>query len=113
MKFVNMTTYQNNFFHDFLLKIFLLSVLSFIHSEIIVLITCMALSRTETIYKINTKITQMSRSNIGVCDYGCRFTIYSLFMDIQNSFLDIQKSINGYPKIHFWISKNQLNIEYP
>ena len=36
---------------------------------------------------------------------GCRFTIYSLFMDIQNSFLDIQKSIYGYPKIHFWISK--------
>ena len=29
---------------------------------------------------------------------GCRFTIYSLFIDIQNSFLDIQK----------WISKNRL-----
>ena len=41
---------------------------------------------------------------------GCRFTIYSLFMDIQNvfldvhkSFLDIQKAINGYPKIHLII----------
>ena len=44
---------------------------------------------------------------------GCPFTIYSLFMDIQNSFLAIQKSIYGYPKIHFWISKNQLNIGYP
>ena len=58
---------------------------------------------------------------------GCRFTIYSLFMDIQNSFLDIhnsfvdihysfldiQKSIYGYPKIHFWISKNQImDIQY-
>ena len=30
---------------------------------------------------------------------GCRFTIYSLFMDIQNSFLDIQKSVE------YWISK--------
>ena len=33
--------------------------------------------------------------------------------DIHNSFLDIQKSIYGYPKIHFWISKNHLNIGYP
>ena len=34
------------------------------------------------------------------------------FLDIHNSFLDIQKSIYGYPKIHFWISKNQLIIGY-
>ena len=33
---------------------------------------------------------------------GCRFTIYSLFMDIQNSFLDMISII------HFWISKNQF-----
>ena len=26
-------------------------------------------------------------------------------LDIHNSFFDIQKSIYGYPKIHFWISK--------
>ena len=26
------------------------------------------------------------------------------FLDIHNSLLDIQKSIYGYPKIHFWIS---------
>ena len=36
-----------------------------------------------------------------------------IHFDIHNSFLDIQKSIYGYPKIHFWISKNQLNIGYP
>ena len=36
-----------------------------------------------------------------------------IFLVIHNSFLDIQKSIYGYPKIHFWISKNQLNIGYP
>ena len=60
-------------------------------------------------------------------DMGCHLTIYSLFIDIQNSFLDIkkcifgylnsfldiQKSIYGYPRIHFWISKNQLIIGYP
>ena len=35
--------------------------------------------------------------------YGVPFTTYSLFMDIQNSFLDIQKcnSFFGYPKIDF------------
>ena len=27
----------------------------------------------------------------------CRFTIYSLFIDVQKSFLDIHKSIFGYP----------------
>ena len=39
--------------------------------------------------------------------------ISKIHFDIHNSFLDIQKSIYGYPKIHFWISKNQLNIGYP
>ena len=34
----------------------------------------------------------------------CRFTFYSLFMDIQKSFLDIHNSIFGYPKIDFRIS---------
>ena len=35
------------------------------------------------------------------------------FLDIHNSFLDIQKSIYGYPKIHFWISKNRImDIQY-
>ena len=32
------------------------------------------------------------------------------FLDSHNSFLDIQKSIYGYPKIHFWISKNRIMI---
>ena len=51
---------------------------------------------------------------------GCRFTIYSLFMDIQNSFLDIQKcfwiSKNRFMdilKYIFGYPKNQLNIGYP
>ena len=42
--------------------------------------------------------------NLMLVSMGCRFTFYSLFMDIQNSFmdiqnsfLDIQKSIFGYP----------------
>ena len=49
---------------------------------------------------------------------GCRFTIYSLFMDIQNSFKDIHNSfldIKNEFRIsqiiidiqnYFWISKN-------
>ena len=36
-----------------------------------------------------------------------------IFLDIDNSFLDIQKPIYGYPKIHFWISRNQLITGYP
>ena len=32
------------------------------------------------------------------------------FLDIHNSFLDIQKSIYGYPKIHFWTSKNHAKF---
>ena len=65
-----------------------------------------------------------SRINIWTL-IGCRFTIYSLFMDIHNSFLDIQNSyldinnlfldihnsfldihklILGFPKIELWIS---------
>ena len=32
------------------------------------------------------------------------------FLDIHNSFLDSQKSIYGYPKIHFWISKNHAEF---
>ena len=32
------------------------------------------------------------------------------FLDIHNSFLDIQKCIYGYPKIHFWISKNHAEF---
>ena len=40
-----------------------------------------ALWATMRKYNIHASIIRM----------GCRFTIYSLFMDIQNSFLDIQK----------------------
>ena len=36
-------------------------------------------------------------TGIKVWGAACRFTIYSLFMGIQNSFLDIQKGIFGYP----------------
>ena len=32
------------------------------------------------------------------------------FLDINNSFLDIQKSIYGYPQIHFWIHKNHAEF---
>ena len=32
------------------------------------------------------------------------------FLDIHNSFLVIQKSIYGYPKIYFWISKNHAEF---
>ena len=32
------------------------------------------------------------------------------FLNIHNSFLDIQKSIYRYPKIHFWISKNHAEF---
>ena len=39
--------------------------------------------------------------------------ISKIHFDIHNSFLDIQKLIYGYSKIHFWISKNLLNIGYP
>ena len=43
-----------------------------------------------------------------------KFIFGYVFLDIHNSFLDIYaKSIYGYPKKHFWISKNQLNIGYP
>ena len=43
------------------------------------------------------------------------FLIINRFLDIHNSFLDIQKSIYGYPKIYFWISKNhaELIFGYP
>ena len=30
-----------------------------------------------------------------------------VFFDIQKRIMDIQKSICGYPKIHFWISKKK------
>ena len=54
--------------------------------------------------------------NYGVPFYYL-FPIYGypkfIFLDIHNSFLDIKKSIYGYPKIHFWIYKNQLIIGYP
>ena len=35
---------------------------------------------------------------------GRHFTFYSLFLDIQNSFLDILKYFFGYPKLYFRIS---------
>ena len=41
------------------------------------------------------------------------FPIYGYPKFIHNSFLDIQKSIYGYPEIHFWISNNPLSIGYP
>ena len=32
------------------------------------------------------------------------------FLDIHDSFQDIQISIYGYPKMHFWISKNHAEF---
>ena len=32
------------------------------------------------------------------------------FLDIHNSFLEIQKLIYGHPKIHIWISKNHAEF---
>ena len=32
------------------------------------------------------------------------------FLDIHNSFLDIQKWIYGYPIIHFWLSKKHAEF---
>ena len=41
----------------------------------------------------------------------CNFRIsINRFLDVHNSFLDIQKSIYGYPKIHFLISKNHAEF---
>ena len=39
--------------------------------------------------------------------------VINRFLDIHNSFLYSQKLIYGYPKIHFWISKNLImDIQY-
>ena len=35
------------------------------------------------------------------------------FLDIHYFFLDVQKLFDGYPKIHFWISKNHAEFGYP
>ena len=44
---------------------------------------------------------------------GCRFTIYSLFMDIQNPFLDIQKSVEYWISIIRFLDIQRCILRYP
>ena len=52
---------------------------------------------------------RISQNNFGYPEMYCRISI-NQFLDIHNSFLDIQKYIYGYPKIHFWIPKNHAKF---